>query len=1106
MIELTVEGIPQPVRVDPSFRDLSPEEQGRTVDQIRSAWDAQNRAAPTEPGLIERAGGAVRHGVGNMLRGGAATLRQYDAEFGSERARNYAGTLQNALPEDPNYQPAFPEFVEGLRNMDRRALEFAPRAILEAAPSLAGSMLAYRLGGAPGVVAFGAGQSAGNIAEQRAQNDGRETTTREDRAIGLGAGVGIGLLDRAGVAPIRGGGGAATGVAGRVGQAARTSAREIPTEAAQGLAEQAAGSAGTQAGLQLDPVEALAEGLTAAGAGTAMRAPGAAARGAVEDVARRGAERAFGDMTPDVAESVVRLNELLDQTGQLYRERTGQEASPDELFNAARGELEGQLRRLTHSAERQGWLDQDAREGSLVRDLIETAVRHNRALVDGTPDETGFSLGQGLGQLDTLTDTPAVFRNGMRALLTDLDQLSRAARKNRRTGPFEQVGKALGAAGSVAGGFATGGPMGALAGAAMNLGGQPLPARVGGAVGRFVDRVAGTQAPGLVLVRDKAERIVRTAGRDAGKTNAVVGELHRVINDERLAARAAMGLPTDPDTLAAEAARAAERRAEREAERQRQRAEREAEQTRKREEAAKAAEEARHMAFTDGNPELERRVRLAKARAQARVAREVAQDLGGETAGRIRAEKQAEAQRVKANARRIKAEQDAEAARQKAEQDRQDAEIAAQIAASENIAFRAALLKARAQRRVEMAAVRDMERDADKQVAARLAAEAEQAAAVEKAKRRTRRNPPGKGAEQPEAPAATPVAQEPAEAAPAPPSANAGPSQPDIVETPNDRPDANARGPMFGWQRYVQTAIRNKGRNATREDMAQSVERLRERGDILDDEADALLGGKVDRAPRRLLGAIIADVADGQGWSFEDTPDLSQAPIGGPPSDFYRGVNKPAAWQGAADYIQGHIQTYRDAALSGDRDLGLAGVLATLGMPDNQVSRDSKRVLARSALKAAPEGQREFRAAALAPWLNGEAPTEGNRPSAPADAPAETVAEPPAPKRRGRPPGTGKNQRAAAAAATPEATHAVPAQPVNDGTTEVNGERTPVTDRVLEVATQAFARTATRLKQAMRDATDLDQMDRAEADLKRAEDRLRELREANAVWRARIIK
>lgn len=203
-------------------------------------------------------------------------------------APNVGQALRDATDAPTNYESASDRFInpeEGDFTIGGFAPEYLPRAVVEQAGNLGGSLISRGAGAATGgLVAGPAGavggalagpalfefaQQLGPVAIERAKNNGRSEPTWDDwtaaastagvsgalNAIGVGGGKGASLLNK--------------------------TLREGVTESAQSVTEQTGTTAGTDKGLTIDPKQAVGEGIiggtTAGGfdvAGRTITAPG----------------------------------------------------------------------------------------------------------------------------------------------------------------------------------------------------------------------------------------------------------------------------------------------------------------------------------------------------------------------------------------------------------------------------------------------------------------------------------------------------------------------------------------------------------------------------------------------------------------------------------------------------------------------------------------------------------------------------------------------------------------------------------------------------------------------------------------------------------------
>jgi hypothetical protein len=587
---LNIEGIPQPVTVDPSFANLSPADQERTVEEIRSAWQAQGKRLVTDTaafaGTPQRPTdrsffGAIRHGLEGESEGFASTARVLGAT-------DTAQGLSDSIAPPSSYEAATPELMEALRKIDlRRAAGLLPRAIAEQAPGLGGTLAAGSAGAALGSVVPGLGTAAGGLigaglyaagrgfgenVEERAKNNGHAEPTASDYVGGAATTAASAALDAVGA---RGLGGAAARLRlaqaasnapretaqaifqRRLQEAAVATGREAATEGAQEAIQETGTTLGTDQGLELDPAQiagaAVLGGATRAtlGApGLAREAAGAGVRAATNAAADASIRREMGDLTPERAASIERVNQAIGQRA----DETGRETDTAVHLRSVGAELDGQLSRTLRQARSQGWLDDD--QHADLSDLLTNARRHNQELSEGRVSEDGTTTG--LAQLDAMENLPPAFRGAFRALLMDRNTISSSLRPGTASGPFERLGAGAGRVAAAVTGGLSHGPLGAVAGA---VAGGPLAARIGGGLGRMLDQRAGASQPVVVRARRMALAELERSGVDPSTLAEEVKHLDAVLDDQRMASRAALGLATDEAAMAKEATQMARNRA-----------------------------------------------------------------------------------------------------------------------------------------------------------------------------------------------------------------------------------------------------------------------------------------------------------------------------------------------------------------------------------------------------------------------------------------------------------------------------------------------------------------------------------------------------------------
>ena len=213
---------------------------------------------------------ALRYGIDQPTENVATTLEALGFDTQAKAARELIDA-----PED--YESYAAKFInEGGEGFDFSAL---PLATVEQAGQLGGSILSRfagagigtLAGGVPGAIAgaligpglFEAIQIAGPVALERARNNGRTEPNWEDWSGALSTSAFSGALNAFGVQGI-----------GRLNSTILGStAREGITEGLQGITEQVGSTGLTQAGLQIDPKQALGEAIIGGTTGGTAQVP-----------------------------------------------------------------------------------------------------------------------------------------------------------------------------------------------------------------------------------------------------------------------------------------------------------------------------------------------------------------------------------------------------------------------------------------------------------------------------------------------------------------------------------------------------------------------------------------------------------------------------------------------------------------------------------------------------------------------------------------------------------------------------------------------------------------------------------------------------------------
>ena len=551
---LSINGQDREVEVDDAFEKFSPQKQQEQANLIAAHLTRQAKGAQPAP---ER---PTETSFGSALGYGA------NAALNALRATGRITGLTDAPDVDYNegraaaYQPAGPKVAESFNQGNYGdALSYLPRAAVEGLPAFAGVAGAGALGAmalpaapvAAGLIGAGGASAvlnAGSNVEATAANNDRSTPSTGDYVQGLGVTAGQAALDAIGArgARVLAGAGRAPGMLGRVADSGRHAALEGGTSGVQSILQQGGTSIGTERGLSVDPGEAA----SAAAQGIAMRGATDVTHGAgriPRDVARRMSEsRAARELgvtadNPNAAESVVRLGNALDEMRRTAPDGTTDEALMGDLVKSG----EPRALELLRQARDNLWIERG--EYQKYKSEIENATKHTRALLAGDPD--AVSQGReplGLAAIDEM-DAPAAWRSDFKALLSDLDMASRAARMNRSSGPAETIGAKLGqviALGGAGAAMAHGNVYAAVPMAALGLSGGSGAQAIGSRLGRMADNWMGTRQPMTTLARGRAQEVLQKAGRNTDDdTLKVIRRLRDGADDP---ASAAAPDPADP--------------------------------------------------------------------------------------------------------------------------------------------------------------------------------------------------------------------------------------------------------------------------------------------------------------------------------------------------------------------------------------------------------------------------------------------------------------------------------------------------------------------------------------------------------------------------------
>ena len=233
---------------------------------------------PDTDGPMEGFGAAFKQGIDAPLENIGETLEVLGAT-------DAGATLRGLTDAPEGYASASERFINDPAGEDKGfGWRYLPKAVVEQAGQLGGSLVTRAggaaVGGAAGSIIPGAGtvggaavgafagpalfesiQVLGPVANARARNDGRDKPNLEDFVIASGTAAGMGALNAIGV---------------RAGSGFTSALREGGTEALQSATEQTGSTVATEAGLSVDPRQAIGEGIIGgASLGTIGAAKGA---------------------------------------------------------------------------------------------------------------------------------------------------------------------------------------------------------------------------------------------------------------------------------------------------------------------------------------------------------------------------------------------------------------------------------------------------------------------------------------------------------------------------------------------------------------------------------------------------------------------------------------------------------------------------------------------------------------------------------------------------------------------------------------------------------------------------------------------------------------
>jgi hypothetical protein len=462
-----------------------------TMKGIEQAGDALQRAIPL-PGYIP----------GKGFVSGEEFNRQGGVEQNSIAGETAQGIDQTRNEGALAYQPGTP-WAEVKKNpTPANILKFGGETLVTSIPDMAAvlhSLPTYVLA------------RVGELAEQRATNDGRTEVTPGDLAAAVATSTATAIPERFGARGI-------TQPVGRniLARAATAAKREAGTEFAQEFTEDFGTTAGTKTGF--DASRAVERGIAGAvgggiGGGVAqptLEAARTAAR-APEALRQAQARRDYSN-NPDQVASDVRVGRLYEQAKQSIDQfDSGTKPTNDVVFKKVHDSLKQKLYDGIEGLYRNGDITRDHRD-ELTKDadaILKQAGQHNRDLSEVDIEKIRRM------SLDPRVET------GLINAFRDLNTATFSGMKKNMVGPVERTVRNLPIGAAVTGGgYAAHGPLGFLAGVTA---GQAVQGGVRSAA-RAVDRMMGRQDP--EILRRYGARVDMLKGK-----NVNVGDTANFLDD-----------------------------------------------------------------------------------------------------------------------------------------------------------------------------------------------------------------------------------------------------------------------------------------------------------------------------------------------------------------------------------------------------------------------------------------------------------------------------------------------------------------------------------------------------------------------------------------------
>jgi hypothetical protein len=524
------DGTSRTATVDDGFSQLSPPDQADMVSRMRQSAMGAGDSDNSWGAAVQAGAHDAVTSLGNLAHAGGAVLRAVGLPDTASRADSAGDWLQKNAPTAPAGNNPGAAMVNDAKQGNYGS------AAADAGKALVRGAIGYSPALAAGLVTDGAGaavagaQALGDDAAARQANNGEKQMSAGDVAAAAPGAVATAALGRFGMSS------PAAEITNPLIRGATRAAKGAVAGATGVAVNEAASTAGTDKGLQVDPTQ-IAAGAAAGGLGGAALEIPAAARAAAKTTAMRAlAARTDIPDGPEDQQSVIRVNNAMNDARSALTQANGSAPHDTVVANNVKSQLQTDLIGAVNAWRKSGAID--ANQATDLRTLVNRqALPHNNTIAADIPgvrslfdsvDDISQDAGGRLSPADVTQ-----FKNGVR----DLNTLSNQSFLKNTTGPLQALGGTLGKYGSAAAAVMTGHPWAAAAPFILS---RVNPAEhIGSAVGRIGDQALGLNVPPVVLQAMGSANALKAAGIDPSTLQSSLPGVQALRNG--------MGPSTQPD-------------------------------------------------------------------------------------------------------------------------------------------------------------------------------------------------------------------------------------------------------------------------------------------------------------------------------------------------------------------------------------------------------------------------------------------------------------------------------------------------------------------------------------------------------------------------------